>query len=65
LKARIVEEKKTSIARLQQPKQSVNAFPCKEYTNATIEELLEAVSSVGSAPRLYKEASWTSLKEFS
>jgi hypothetical protein len=59
-----VEEKKTSIARLQHLNSRYTHFHGKEYTHATGEELLEAVFSVGSAPRLYKEASWTSMKEY-
>jgi hypothetical protein len=51
LKAGIVEPEETSIAR----KQFRKHVPAATNTQATIEELVEMVFSVGSVPRLYNE----------
>jgi hypothetical protein len=58
-----VEEKKISTARLQHPKQPVNTFPWQGIHKYKNRRNVESGVSVGSTPKLYKEATWTSLKE--
>jgi hypothetical protein len=61
LKARIVESEETAVARKLHGKHISSVT----NTHATIEELLEAVFSLRSVPRLYKESAWWPMRRVS